>query len=110
MRAMAEIPRTNSTPGHWSLWNGLFAIDGGTIMAREVVVMTKEAVEFAGTVTAPQAVPWGNPEQVRTDGTLALFVIIYIAEDPAETVCERGEAVRAFRFPSLAVRTVLPPA
>ena len=42
---------------------------------REVVEITKEALELALTVTAPQAAPVGRPEQVRTYALADEFVI-----------------------------------
>ena len=60
-------------------------MDGGTVALREVVVMTKEAVVPAATVTAPHAAPVGNPEQVSGYATLPVFVITKVAEVPAGT-------------------------
>jgi hypothetical protein len=77
---------------------------------RDVVVMTKEAVEFAVTVTAGHAAPLGNPEQVRVYETEPKSVIVNVADEPADTVCEGGEAVKDDRFALETFRTVLPPA
>ena len=43
---------------------------------REVVVMIKDAFEFAGTVTAPQDAPVGNPEHVSGNAMMPVLVIV----------------------------------
>jgi chorismate-pyruvate lyase len=61
-----KIAVTTGVPDQKSMWKCLFAISGGTLAVREIVVITREAVELAETVKAPQDAPFGNPEQVRT--------------------------------------------
>jgi len=56
--------------------------------------MTKEAVEFACTVTAGHATPVGNPEQVKAYETAPKSVIVNVAGDPAATVLEDGETLK----------------
>jgi hypothetical protein len=74
-RARTEIPRRIRLPSHRFIYRGLLDTSG-TPAVREVVVMTKEAVEFAGTVTATQAAPVGNPEHVSEYELIPVFVIV----------------------------------
>ncbi len=79
---------------------------------REVVVMTKEAVWFACTVTAGHATPVGNgagAEQVKVYEMAPKSEIVNVAGDPAATVLEVGEALKDDGFPLVTFRTVLPP-
>jgi hypothetical protein len=85
-------------------------IDSGAIAAREVVLMTKDAVEPAFTVTGVHAAPVGKPEHVSGNEALPTSVTIKVADDPAATVCEEGAAVMVDKFPIETFKTVLPPA
>ena len=76
---------------------------------REVVVITREAVEFAETVRAGHAAPLGNPEQVMVYESAPTSVSVKVAGDPAATVCEDGEALKDDGLPLETFRTVLPP-
>jgi hypothetical protein len=76
---------------------------------REVVVITREAVEFAETDTAGHTAPVGNPEQVSAYETLPRSVIVKVADEPAATVLEEGETLKDDRFAVETFRTVLPP-
>jgi len=76
---------------------------------RRVVVMTKGAVEFAVTDTAGHAAPVGNPEHVSAYETAPRSVIVKVADAPAATVLEEGEALNDDRLPAETFRTVLPP-
>src|SRR5258708_3589407 len=51
-RVNIKIPRIDNASGHRFKWSRPLGRNRGTANAREVVVMTKEAVEFACTVTA----------------------------------------------------------
>lgn len=105
-----EIPRSVSVWGHRSRRIFLFGPNGGTADVRKVVVMTKEAVEFAETFTAGHAAPVGNPEQVRAYEVAPISVIEKVADDPAATVLEDGEALKDDGVPLETFRTVFPPA
>ena len=61
-----EIPSTANVSARGSRLNGLLGADGGTLAVREVVVMTKDIVEFGVRETegVGHAAPVGNPEQV----------------------------------------------
>jgi len=76
---------------------------------RRVVVMTKGAVEFAVTDTAGHAAPVGNPEHVSAYETAPRSVIVKVADAPAATVLEEGDALKDDRLPAETFRTVLPP-
>ena len=73
------------------------------------MVITREAVEFGGTVRAGHAAPLGNPEQVNVYEITPTSVIVKVAGDPAATVCEDGEALKDDGLPLETFRTVLPP-
>ncbi len=78
---------------------------------REVVVMTKEAVWFACTVTLGQTTPVGNGRaQDKAYEMAPKSEIVNVADDPAATVLEVGEALKDDGFPLVTFRTVLPPA
>ncbi len=80
---------------------------------REVVVMTKEAVEFACTVTAGHAAPMGNgagAEQVKVYEMAPKSEIVNVADVPAATVLDNGEALKDDSIPFETFSTVLPPA
>jgi hypothetical protein len=81
-----------------------------TAEVRDVVVIIKEAVEFAGTDTAGHAAPLGKPEQVKEYEIAPTSVIVKVAAEPADTLCELGEALKDDGFPLETLRTVLPPA
>ena len=74
-----------------------------------MVVITREAVEFAETVRAGHAAPFGNPEQAMVYDSAPTSVSVKVAGDPAATVCEDGEALKDDRLPLETFRTVLPP-
>jgi len=76
---------------------------------RRVVVMTRGAVAFAETDTAGHTAPVGNPEQVRVYESAPTSVIVNVADDPAATVCEFGDAVKLDNAPIETFKTVLPP-
>jgi hypothetical protein len=78
---------------------------------REVVVMTKLPVEFAVTETdgAGQAAPVGRPKQVSVYARFAVFLIAYVAEVPAGTLSDEGDALKADGFAFETFRMVLPP-
>jgi hypothetical protein len=79
---------------------------------REVVVITREAVEFAATVRGGEeghAAPVGSPEQLTVYESTPTSVSVKVADDPAATVCEVGEALKADGLPFETFRTVLPP-
>ena len=77
---------------------GILGADGGTPAVREVVVITKGPVVPAATDTAPHAAPVGNPVQVNVYVTFPVFVIMYVADEPAATVCEVGEELSTGGF------------
>ena len=77
---------------------------------REVVVMTKEAVWFACTVTLGQTTPVGKPEQVKAYEIAPKSVIVNVADVPAATVLDNGEALKDDSIPFETFSTVLPPA
>jgi len=104
-----EITGITRVPGHKSIWKRLFAISGGALAVREVVVITREPVELAGTVKAPHDAPLGSPEQVRTYEIAPISVTVYVAGEPAETVKEEGAALKEDGLPFETFRTVLPP-
>jgi hypothetical protein len=108
-RVSSEIPRIVSVSGHRSRWILLFGPKGGMPDVRTVVVMTKEAVEFAFTFTDGHAAPEGNTEQVRAYEIAPISVIVKVADDPADTVLEEGEALNDDGFPLETFRTVWPP-
>jgi hypothetical protein len=108
-RVKNEIPRTISVPVPGSMWRRLLVIEDGSTAVRDIVVMTNGAVEFAGTVTAGHAAPVCNPEHVRAYETVPKSVIVKFADEPADTVCEGGEALNWDRLPYATFRTVLPP-
>jgi hypothetical protein len=72
------MERTGATraPDHKSIWKRLVAISGGTLEVREVVVITREAVELPATVKVPHDDPLGNPEQVKAYETLPMSVTV----------------------------------
>ena len=76
---------------------------------REVVVMTNEAVELAETDTAGHTAPVGNPEQVRVYESAPTSVIVNVADEPAATVLEVGEALKDDGLPLETFRRVFPP-
>jgi len=106
-----KIERTGTTrvPGHTSIWKRFFAISGGTLAVREIVVITSEAVELAETVKAPHDAPLGSPEQVTTYEIAPISVTAYVAGEPAETVKEEGAALKEDGLPFETFKTVLPP-
>jgi hypothetical protein len=108
-RATIEIPRTISVSGHRLRRIPPFGPRGGTLDVREVVVMTNEAVEFAETDTAGHAAPVGNPEQVRVYERAPTSVIVNVADEPAATVLEEGEALKDDGLPLETFRRVFPP-
>ena len=95
-----KIPRTANVSAHGSRLNGLLGANGGTPAVREVVVMTKGTVEFAFTEAegVGHAAPVGNPEQVSVYATFPVFVIVYVADEPAATVCETGDELNMAGF------------
>jgi hypothetical protein len=106
----SEIPRRLTVAGHGSMRMRLLVVDGGTIVVRDVVVMTKEAVEPAFTVTGVQAAPVGKPEHVNGKDAFPTSVMVKVAGVPAETVCAGGVALMEDRLPADTFKTVLPPA
>jgi hypothetical protein len=76
---------------------------------REVVEITREAVEFAETDSAGHVAPFGNPEHVKVYETAPTSVIVKVAGEPAATLCEDGEALKPDGAPLDTFRTVLPP-
>lgn len=108
-RTSIEIPNAASASLHGSKRIAPLGKDGGKPDVREVVVMTREPVELAATVTEMHAAPVGNPEHVSVYETLPVFAIVYVAEEPAETVCEEGEALTSDGFAFVTFKTVLPP-
>jgi hypothetical protein len=107
----AKIERTGTTrvPGQKSMWKCLFAISGGRLAVREIVAITREAVELAETVKAPHDAPLGNPEQVKTYERAPISVTVYVAGEPAETVKEEGAALKEEGLPFETFSTVFPP-
>lgn len=93
-----EIDSADSASPHKLRWRGRFGIAGVTANVRDVVVMTSEAVEFAPTDNGIHAAPVGNPEQVSAYETFPVFVIVYVAEEPAATVWEAGEPLKIAGF------------
>lgn len=93
-----EIASANSASPHKLRWRGLVGIAGVTANVRDVVVMTKEAVEFIPTDTGEHAAPVGNPEQVSAYETFPVFVIVYVAGDPAAAVWEAGKPLKTAGF------------
>ena len=93
-RVNIKIPRIANASGHRLKWSRPLGRNRGTANAREVVVMTKDAVWPACTVTAGHATPVGNPEQVKAYETAPKSVIVNVAGDPAATVLEDGEALK----------------
>jgi len=106
----SEIPRRVSVAGHRSMWKRILVINTGTTAARDVVVITKEAVEPAETVTGLQAASLGNPEHVRGYEVPPTSVIVKVAGEPAVTVSEEGVALIEDKLPKETFKTVLPPA
>ena len=109
-KARNEIPSRLKVAGHRSMRNRLLGLEGGTTPLRDVVVMTREAVEPALTVTGAQAAPVGKPEHVNGSDALPTSVIIKVTEEPAATVCAAGVALMEDRLPADTFKTVLPPA
>jgi hypothetical protein len=108
-RLNIEIPRIVSVSGHGLRRIRPLGSNGGTPDVREVVVITKEADEFAETFTAGHAAPVGKPEQVRTYEVAPTSVIVKVADDPAATVIEEGETLNDDGFPLETFKTVWPP-
>ena len=104
------IPRRLNVAGHRSMGIRLLGAGGGTTPEREVVLMTKEAVEPAFTVTGVHVAPVGKPEHVNGNDALPTSVIMKVADVPAATVCDEGAALIADRLPAETFKTVLPPA
>ena len=63
--ASNAIPNRARNSGLKSIRILRFACGGSTPNVREVVVMTSDAVEFAGTETVAHEAPVGNPVQVK---------------------------------------------
>jgi hypothetical protein len=61
--AEIEMPKVASVSGHRSRWIRPVGRDGAAPDVRDVVEITREAAEFAETVRAGQAAPFGSPEQ-----------------------------------------------
>lgn len=108
-RVTIRIPTIANVAGHRIRRIRPLGSNGGTPDVRKVVVITKEADEFAETFTAGHAAPVGKPEQVRAYEIAPTSVIVKVAGDPAATVIEEGETLSDDGFPLETFKTVWPP-